>query len=146
MENKLYTTEDVADYFHVRVETIREWVKEGILPALKVGKSYLYTQQDINTYVAALRAAAQEKRRTLEEKYPGLHDALEKEEDMWVSAGHANQWEAAKMKILDVLEGNQDLYWRWEPGIGIVFTNRPTADNEAPQFDITVTQHRSSKK
>lgn len=146
MENKLYTTEEVADYFHVRVETIREWVKKGVLPAFKAGKSYLYSQQDVEAAVTALRAAAQEKRHTLEEKHPGLHAALEKEGDIWISAGHADQWEAAKMFILDVLEGEQDMYWRWEDGVGIVFTNRPPGGNEAPQFDIAVTQHRHSRK
>ncbi len=146
MKDELYNTEQVADYFHVRVETVRDWVKRGILPGFKAGRDWRFSQQNLDDCVRALQVQTEEKRPSLEEKHPELHAALEREADMWITAGHADQWEAAKMWILDVLEDSPDLYWRWEPGVGIVFTNRPPEGSEAPQFDVAVQPHHASKK
>ena len=39
--DRLFTTDEVAEYFCVHVRTIYRWIEEGRLDAVKVGHRYL---------------------------------------------------------------------------------------------------------
>ncbi len=52
MENeKMYTCTEVAEKYRVALSTVREWVREGKLSALKVGKSYRIRESDLAKFV-----------------------------------------------------------------------------------------------
>lgn len=46
-EGEYVTTEDVARRYHVNKQTVRRWVREGKLDPLKVGRRYLYRDEDV---------------------------------------------------------------------------------------------------
>jgi excisionase family DNA binding protein len=48
---QIYTVEQVASYFGRSPRTIRLWITTGKLPARKVGKSYLVTQDAVSDLV-----------------------------------------------------------------------------------------------
>lgn len=41
------TTEQVAKRYHVCIQTVRRWAREGVLEPLKVGRRYLYRDADV---------------------------------------------------------------------------------------------------
>lgn len=47
---KRYTCEEVAEYYHVKVTTVYDWIKRGILPAMKIGKRYIITPEQIEQF------------------------------------------------------------------------------------------------
>jgi len=48
-ENRRYlTTQEVADILRVRVETVRSYIKRGILPAVKLGRDYRIAAEDVD--------------------------------------------------------------------------------------------------
>lgn len=46
-----YTTDEVARICHVKKETVREWIKDGKIKALKRGRSYLISEEDLKSYL-----------------------------------------------------------------------------------------------
>jgi len=46
-----YTTEEVADILKVHVKTVREMIKSKRLQAVKVGKEYRITDEQMRQYV-----------------------------------------------------------------------------------------------
>lgn len=46
-----YTTQEVATMFKVTVQTIQDWIAAGKLPAVKIGRSYRITDEDIKILV-----------------------------------------------------------------------------------------------
>jgi excisionase family DNA binding protein len=48
---KLYTTDEVAAICRVTIWTVREWIKEGKMKAVKPGKAYLITETDLKNYL-----------------------------------------------------------------------------------------------
>ena len=49
MDN-LYTLDDVAQQLQVHVRTVRRYVREGRLPARRVGRQYLVTPEDLKAF------------------------------------------------------------------------------------------------
>lgn len=49
--DRLYLLSEVAEYMHVTVETVREWVKAGKLIAAKAGRSYVVSDSDLRAYL-----------------------------------------------------------------------------------------------
>ena len=48
VENRRYlTTQNVADLLQVRVETVRNYIKQGKLPAAKLGRDYRIAAEDV---------------------------------------------------------------------------------------------------
>ena len=48
-ENRRYlTTQEVADILRVRVETVRSYIKQGKLPAVKLGRDYRIAAEDVD--------------------------------------------------------------------------------------------------
>jgi len=48
---KTYTTQDLADIFKCDIETIRRYIKSGKLKALKFGKEYRITQEQLDKFI-----------------------------------------------------------------------------------------------
>jgi len=49
VENRRYlTTQEVADILRVRVETVRSYIKRGMLPAVKLGRDYRIAAEDVD--------------------------------------------------------------------------------------------------
>ena len=48
---QLYTTDEVAEVCRVKKETVREWIKGGKLKAVKRGRSYLITEEELKNYL-----------------------------------------------------------------------------------------------
>lgn len=44
---KFYTTEELAEKFMVRKETIRAWTKNGKIRGKKIGRRNLYTEEEV---------------------------------------------------------------------------------------------------
>lgn len=51
MDEKYYTTDEVAAICRVKKETVREWIKDGKLNAIKRGRSYLIREYDLRNYL-----------------------------------------------------------------------------------------------
>ena len=47
MADELETTEFAADYLKVHVETVRLWIRTGLLPAVKVGRNWRVRRSDL---------------------------------------------------------------------------------------------------
>ena len=53
MKDKWVNLEDIADYLSVTEDTARTWVREGKLPAFKVGRRYKFKLSEVDTWVRA---------------------------------------------------------------------------------------------
>jgi len=49
--------EDVAEHLNISLDTARAWLKDGKLPAYKVGKRYKFKLSEIDAWVMADRMA-----------------------------------------------------------------------------------------
>jgi excisionase family DNA binding protein len=58
----IYTVEQVAGHFGKSPRTVRKWITGGRLPARKVGKGYVVTEDAVSSLVAPV-AQAQEDRK-----------------------------------------------------------------------------------
>ena len=47
---KLYSCEDVANRYGVKVETVWAWIRDKRLLAVKIGKSYRVKENDLAAY------------------------------------------------------------------------------------------------
>lgn len=47
---ELYTCEDIAARYGVKTITVWEWIRKKKLGAIKIGKEYRITAQDIKTF------------------------------------------------------------------------------------------------
>ena len=54
--------EQVADHLTVSKDTIRNWIKEGLLPAYRVGKMYKFKLSDVDQWVREGRLDLEVKR------------------------------------------------------------------------------------
>ena len=50
---KLYTCEDMARRYGVKLITIWDWIRKGKLPALRIGKRYYVTEDGIAAFEKA---------------------------------------------------------------------------------------------
>ena len=51
MKDKWVNLEDIADYLSVTEDTARTWVREGKLPAFKVGRRYKFKLSELDEWV-----------------------------------------------------------------------------------------------
>lgn len=47
----MYTLQEVADLLHVSNRTVRNWIKSGKLPALKIVRQYRITKEDLAAFI-----------------------------------------------------------------------------------------------
>jgi Helix-turn-helix domain len=143
MKNELYNSEQVADYFHVRVETIRDWTRRGILKGFKAGRDWRYSQQNLDDCMKALQEQTEEMKQTLEQRIPGLSAMLEQEEAaFW--ANHKEEWLATKQWTLDFLENNPGMQVHFDPKHGLMFgLQEPITIEHAPESEKKYTPELS---
>ncbi len=55
--SKMYTCEEVADYFRVKVITVWDWIRKEKLPAIKLGRDYRIKEEDLIAFENARRTA-----------------------------------------------------------------------------------------
>lgn len=48
MKNEYLTLKQIAEWQQVTVPTVRNWIRAGKLPAVKIGKSYKVKLEDYN--------------------------------------------------------------------------------------------------
>jgi excisionase family DNA binding protein len=53
MTEPLYTPKEIAAKYRKKPSTIRKWIRTGILPALRIGRSYLISEADVLSLVQA---------------------------------------------------------------------------------------------
>lgn len=63
-EHRLFTKPQMADYFAVEVRTVESWMREGILPYIKIGRNVRFQGADIIATLNDLRHAARRHGRT----------------------------------------------------------------------------------
>lgn len=51
MNDSYYTVDQVAEILHMHVKTVRRYIREGKLPAAKVGKQWRITGHDLSLFV-----------------------------------------------------------------------------------------------
>lgn len=51
--DKLYTCEDVAERYSVKLTTVWDWVRKGTLKAIKVGRTYRIRERDLEAFEQA---------------------------------------------------------------------------------------------
>lgn len=54
---KLYSCEEVAKRYAVKIETVWAWIRAGQLPAVKIGKSYRIKESCLIAFENANRTA-----------------------------------------------------------------------------------------
>lgn len=69
MEEALFSVEQVAERLGLHVRTVRNYVREGKLPAVRIGKQYRIAQSDLDAFTgravsAPLRETARRQRHT----------------------------------------------------------------------------------
>jgi len=57
MPEQLYSVEQVAERLGLHVRTVRNYVRDGKLPAVRIGKQYRITQADLETFTGSPVAA-----------------------------------------------------------------------------------------
>lgn len=52
---QIYTTEQAAEVLQINIQTLRKWIREGKLPASKLGSDYRITGQDVKNFLDATK-------------------------------------------------------------------------------------------
>lgn len=58
MSSTMYSPDDVADLLGLHVRTIRHYVRDGRLPAVRIGKQYRISEADLRAFTGGAPAAA----------------------------------------------------------------------------------------
>jgi len=77
MEERFYTCEDVAEILNSKVSTVRTYCKHGRIPAMKVGRGYRISKNDLNNWVKSIKdyELLDERISKTEEKYKILFES-----------------------------------------------------------------------
>ena len=67
-QRQLLTVPQVAEQFQVTAQTIRNWIDQGVLPAVRVGRAFRVRREDLDTLLE--RASAE-------------NDSLATRRDVW---------------------------------------------------------------
>lgn len=60
--DRLHTVAEVAEHMRVSNMTVYRLIKDGTMPAVRVGKSYRIRQGDLDTYLDSSRTAVARRR------------------------------------------------------------------------------------
>ena len=52
---EVYTTAQAAEVLQINIQTLRKWIREGKLPASKLGSDYRVTGEDIKSFLDAIK-------------------------------------------------------------------------------------------
>lgn len=58
---QIYTTDQAAEVLQINIQTLRKWIREGKLPASKLGSDYRITGEDIKSFLDATKTTATKK-------------------------------------------------------------------------------------
>ncbi len=56
MPNALLTVPQVAEQFQVTAQTIRNWIDQGVLPAVRVGRAFRIARDDVDALLDRAKA------------------------------------------------------------------------------------------
>ncbi len=56
MPNALLTVPQVAEEFQVTAQTIRNWIDQGVLPAIRVGRAFRIARDDVDALLDRAKA------------------------------------------------------------------------------------------
>ncbi len=56
--NELLNIPEMAAYFHIHKATVQKMCRNGVLPAVKIGKEYRVRRRDLDTWYEARRVQA----------------------------------------------------------------------------------------
>lgn len=56
---KMYTCEEIAERYGVKTTTIWDWIRKKKLPAIKLGKEYRISEDDIRAFEDSRRTIPQ---------------------------------------------------------------------------------------
>lgn len=48
--SKMYTCEEIAERYGVKIITVWDWIRKKKMPALKIGKEYRVREEDIKVF------------------------------------------------------------------------------------------------
>lgn len=57
--DKLFTCAEIAARYNVKIATVWDWIRNGRMPAVKVGKSYLVRMDDLQAFEEAHKTIKQ---------------------------------------------------------------------------------------
>lgn len=57
--DKLFTCAEISSRYNVKIATVWDWIRNGRLPAVKVGKSYLVRMDDLQAFEEAHKTIKQ---------------------------------------------------------------------------------------
>lgn len=55
LDQEILTVEQAAEYLQVHKITLYRYIREGLLPAAKLGKMYRLFRRDVEAFLAAMR-------------------------------------------------------------------------------------------
>ncbi len=55
LEHEILTVEQAADYLQVHKMTLYRYIREGLLPAVKLGKMYRIFRRDVEAFLDSLK-------------------------------------------------------------------------------------------
>ena len=61
-DDRLLTTEEVAEYLRVTPKTVREWIQRGELEAIDVGQGYRIFKRDLGAFIERRRRRKESKK------------------------------------------------------------------------------------
>lgn len=53
--SKMYTCEEVAERYRVKVITVWDWIRKKKLPAIKIGRDYRVSEDDLKNFEESRR-------------------------------------------------------------------------------------------
>jgi excisionase family DNA binding protein len=59
MADALLTVPQVAEEFQVTAQTIRNWIDQGVLPAVRVGRAFRIARPDVDALLARAKAESE---------------------------------------------------------------------------------------
>jgi excisionase family DNA binding protein len=57
-ESPLLTVPQVAEEFQVTAQTIRNWIEQGVLPAVRVGRAFRIARSDVDSLLDRAKAGS----------------------------------------------------------------------------------------
>lgn len=55
---QIYTTDQAAEVLQINIQTLRRWIRQGKLPASKLGSDYRITGEDIKALLDSTKTTA----------------------------------------------------------------------------------------
>lgn len=67
-ENKLMTTEEVAEELRVHIKTVRDWIASGELEAIDLGQGYRIWKSDLLKFLASRKRRRSDRKKQPQDK------------------------------------------------------------------------------